>query len=180
LNLAAVGFGANLGRVERTFATALDAIAAHEAARVEAVSSLWKSAAWGRTDQPDFLNGVALVSTGLDPEALLAFLRVLEDRAGRTRDERWGPRTLDLDLLFFGEVVREDAALSLPHPRLAERSFVLEPLVEIAPHWRHPVLGKSASALRADLQAGGAWTPCARVDGSRLGTVREEPACLST
>jgi 2-amino-4-hydroxy-6-hydroxymethyldihydropteridine diphosphokinase len=178
LSLAAVGFGANLGDPERTFAAALTALVAPGDVRVEALSSLWRTAPWGRTDQPDFLNAAALFATSLDSASLLARLREREDEAGRERCEHWGPRTLDLDLLFFDEEIREDPALSLPHPRLAERSFVLEPLLEIAGAWRHPATGKDLATMRAELRRSGGWTECVRVGGSRLGSV-PEPACPS-
>jgi 2-amino-4-hydroxy-6-hydroxymethyldihydropteridine diphosphokinase len=180
VSAAAVAFGANLGDPERAFAEALASLVVRPGVRVRGVSSLWRSEAWGRTDQPDFLNGVALLETPLPPRALLELLVAEEGRAGRVRGERWGPRTLDLDLVFVDDETREEPGLELPHPRLAERSFVLEPLAEVAADWRHPRTGLGVAEMRAALRASGAWTTCARVDGSRLGVVApREPACRS-
>jgi 2-amino-4-hydroxy-6-hydroxymethyldihydropteridine diphosphokinase len=112
---------------------------------------------FGLTDQPDFVNAVAEIETGLEPPALLAHLHAIERRAGRRRTLRWGPRTLDLDLLDYdGRVIAADPDLDdgpvLPHPGIAERSFVLAPIAEIAPQWRHPVLDETAATLLARLE----------------------------
>jgi 2-amino-4-hydroxy-6-hydroxymethyldihydropteridine diphosphokinase len=115
------------------------------------------TAPFGRTDQPDFVNAVAEIETGLEPPALLAHLHAIERRAGRRRTLRWGPRTLDLDLLDYNGLVvaeqpgRDDDPV-LPHPGIPERSFVLGPIAEIAPHWRHPVLDETAATLLARLE----------------------------
>jgi 2-amino-4-hydroxy-6-hydroxymethyldihydropteridine diphosphokinase len=115
------------------------------------------TAPFGRTDQPDFVNAVAEIETSLEPSALLAHLHAIERRAGRRRTLRWGPRTLDLDLLDYdGLVVAEEPGRDdlpvLPHPGIPERSFVLGPIAEIAPHWRHPVLDETAATLLARLE----------------------------
>jgi 2-amino-4-hydroxy-6-hydroxymethyldihydropteridine diphosphokinase len=106
------------------------------------------------SDQPWFVNGVASIATALSPAALLASLLALEDRFGRTRGERNAARTLDLDLLDYDGRVCDTAALILPHPRLHQRRFVLAPLCEIAPHWRHARLNLNAAELLARLPAG--------------------------
>jgi 2-amino-4-hydroxy-6-hydroxymethyldihydropteridine diphosphokinase len=117
------------------------------------------TAPFGRTDQPDFVNAVAEIETDLEPRALLERLHAIERRAGRRRTLHWGPRTLDLDLLDHHGVVLSGLAgrageppLVLPHPGIPERSFVLRPIAEIAPHWRHPVLGETASDLLKRLE----------------------------
>jgi len=110
-------------------------------------SSWWRSASWPDVGQPDYLNGVILVETRLDPRATLAALRRIEARYGRVRDEPNAPRTLDLDLIAHGRTVLDDEALTLPHPRAAERLFVMGPLAEVAPTWVHPTLGVTADVL---------------------------------
>jgi 2-amino-4-hydroxy-6-hydroxymethyldihydropteridine diphosphokinase len=107
---------------------------------------------FGVTGQPDFINAVARIETKLKPEALLRHLHAIEASAGRLRAERWGPRTLDLDLLDYNGLRRRfPSGLVLPHPGIAERLFVLEPLAEIAPGWVHPVLRRKPASLILDL-----------------------------
>lgn len=130
---AALGLGGNLGDPVAAFATALRALDAHSAIAVLRLSTVWRTAPWGKLDQPEFLNMAALVETSLTPRALLAFCLDLERQAGRERGERWGPRTLDIDILSYGDEAIDEPGLQLPHPRIAERAFVLAPLAEIAP-----------------------------------------------
>ncbi|WDI30526.1 2-amino-4-hydroxy-6-hydroxymethyldihydropteridine diphosphokinase [Hyphococcus flavus] len=118
---------------------------------VRARSSFYKSPAWPDHSDPPFVNAVASVETALAPEALLAALHAVEAGFGRRRSVRNAPRTLDLDLLAYNEICREEDALTLPHRRIAERAFVLVPLCEIAPDWRHPGTGRMAKSLLADL-----------------------------
>ena len=116
--------------------------------RVNRASSLLVSAPFGVTDQPPFVNAVAEVATALGPEALLQRLHLIERMAGRRRTLRWGPRTLDLDLLDYNGLLRPAPARPvLPHPGIAERIFVLAPIAEIAPRWRHPVTHLTAAAM---------------------------------
>jgi 2-amino-4-hydroxy-6-hydroxymethyldihydropteridine diphosphokinase len=110
-------------------------------------SGWWRSAAWPDPNGPEYRNGVALVEANGPPEAVLASLLKLEAEMGRERAARNAPRTLDLDLIAHGREVRDAAGLILPHPRAHERLFVMGPLAEIAPEWRHPVLGASAADL---------------------------------
>lgn len=119
------------------------ALAALEAEGVELrkISSFRQTTAWPDPADPPFTNAVALVRTSLQPVALLKLLHAVETAFGRVRSRPNAPRTLDLDLLAHGGTVLEEGSLILPHPRLAERRFVLEPLAEIVPHWRHPVTG---------------------------------------
>jgi len=117
-------------------------------------SSWWRSASWPDAGKPDYLNGVALVETMLDPHATLQALRQIEVQYGRLRDEPNAPRTLDLDLIAHGRTVLDDAVLTLPHPRATERLFVMGPLSEIAPEWVHPVSGEMARALAARASVG--------------------------
>ena len=117
-------------------------------------SRWWRSAAWPDPADPAFLNGVAQVETRLGPEAVLAALHALEAGFDRVRGVRNAPRTLDLDLVAHGRGVRSGPGLVLPHPRAAERLFVIGPLAEIAPGWRHPVTGACAIDLAASASVG--------------------------
>jgi len=156
-NAVVVALGSNLkgafGSVRDLLAAALADFPAAGLA-VGRCSSWWRSASWPDAGRPDYLNGVALVETALDPHAALAALREIETRYGRSRAEPNAPRTLDLDLIAHGRVVLDDEALTLPHPRAAERLFVMGPLAEIAPDWTHPVLGVSAETLAARASVG--------------------------
>ncbi len=118
--------------------------------RVERASSPVRTTPFGITDQPPFINAALAIETDLPPSALLLHLQALERRAGRHRDIHWGPRTLDLDLLDYRRLVLKEASgLVLPHPGIAERPFVLVPITEIAPEWRHPMTGLTAAEMLA-------------------------------
>jgi 2-amino-4-hydroxy-6-hydroxymethyldihydropteridine diphosphokinase len=117
-------------------------------------SSSWRSRAWPDATQPDYINAVAFVETRLSPEELLCALHALEADFGRVRTAPNAPRVLDLDLIAYGRTVRTDAALLLPHPRAADRRFVMGPLAEIAPAWRHPISGERADVLAAAARVG--------------------------
>jgi 2-amino-4-hydroxy-6-hydroxymethyldihydropteridine diphosphokinase len=121
---------------------------------VRRVSSLYESPAWPDPADPVFVNAVAMVETQMQPEALLAALHAIEAGFGRRRSVRNAPRTLDLDLLAYHDERREGDGLTLPHPRLAARDFVLVPLCEIAPDWRDPATGETASTLLARIGPG--------------------------
>lgn len=132
---AYVGLGGNVGDVATTLEEALWAIDALPQTSIRAQSALYRSPAWGNTDQPDFINAVVELQTRLTPRVLLDQLLAIEERFGRVRSEgeKWGPREIDLDLLLFGEETLDEPGLHLPHPHLHERAFVLVPLAEIAP-----------------------------------------------
>lgn len=129
-----VAFGGNLGDVRRTLATAIDAFCRDDV-RLAARSADYRTPPWGVADQPDFVNCCIAVETALSPHHLLARALSVERQFGRdrSRETRWGPRPLDIDLLTYGEAVIDEAGLALPHPRLLERAFVLVPLAEIRP-----------------------------------------------
>jgi 2-amino-4-hydroxy-6-hydroxymethyldihydropteridine diphosphokinase len=156
MTLAAVGLGANLGDAAATLRDAIAALAELPETTLLRASRLYRTPAWGRTDQPDFINAVALLETSLDARALLDALLAIERRFGRVRVDgaRWGPRTLDLDLLVFGDALFDEAGLQVPHPHLHERAFVLLPLAEIAPALQVPGRGRVA-ALAAGMAADG-------------------------
>ena len=141
-----IGLGGNLGQPEAAFAQALEALA--NEGRVMAVSKLWRTRPVG-PPQPDYLNAATLIDWPAAPGALLHRCRELEVVAGRNRaqEERWGPRDLDLDLLIARSTVCRGPDLEIPHPRLHERRFVLEPAAEVAPIWVHPLLGLTIEEL---------------------------------
>jgi 2-amino-4-hydroxy-6-hydroxymethyldihydropteridine diphosphokinase len=149
-DLAVIALGGNLPGAYPTMALALAAAAGRlpEAGfAVRAVSRWWRSAAWPDPGDPPFLNGVVLATTALEPEAALSALHRIEAAFGRDRKRPNAPRTLDLDLIALGRTVLVDGPIVLPHPRAAERLFVMGPLAEIAPGWVHPVTGATAEQL---------------------------------
>lgn len=143
-----IGLGANLGDARRALAEAVQALAALPQTRLAAVSPLYRSAPW-QADGPDFLNAVARLETSLAPLALLDALQAIEAAAGRERPYRNAPRTLDLDLLAHGDTVCTTPRLILPHPRAAERAFVLRPWADLAPQTAVPGLGRLSDLLPA-------------------------------
>ncbi len=144
---AALSLGGNVGDVAENFRKALAALDSHETIVVVARSSVWRTPPWGKTDQPDFLNMAALIETSLPPRDLLELCLSIERAAGRERSERWGPRTLDIDIIAYGDERIDEADLQLPHPRARQRAFVLVPLAEIAGEFL--LDGQSISGLAA-------------------------------
>lgn len=149
MNTAYVALGANLGNPRATVLAAFAALANLPESRVARCSSLYRTAPVGILSQPDFVNAVALLETTLAPEALLDALLDIEARFGRIRRERNGPRTLDLDLLLYDDIELDLPRLTLPHPRLHLRAFVLLPLAEVAPDLAIPRRGTLAAWLPA-------------------------------
>ncbi|QDE40217.1 2-amino-4-hydroxy-6-hydroxymethyldihydropteridine diphosphokinase [Luteibacter pinisoli] len=147
---ALIGLGGNLGDVRPRLDAAIDALGALPGVRVLARSRFYRTPPWGNVDQPDFVNAAIAVETSLPAHGLLDAMLATERAFGRLRDgERWGPRTLDLDLLAYGDAVIDDARLTVPHPRIAERAFVLLPLADIAADTVLPGLGRVADLLAA-------------------------------
>lgn len=147
-----VGLGANWGQPRQALSRAVQGL--RELGTLTRVSSLYETLPLG-PPQPNFLNAAVLLQGALDPDELLAELQRLELAAGRVRTVRWGPRTLDLDLLWVDGVLRDEPRLTLPHPRLSERAFALLPLVEVAPTAREPQSGRPYAEILAQLgQAG--------------------------
>lgn len=147
---AAISLGSNLGDRTAYLVAALQAIDARPDCLLVSVSSVYRTQPWGKTDQGEFLNLCAIIDTSLAPLALLDVVKGIERTLGRTESERWGPREIDIDLLVFDGVTRESEVLTLPHPRMAERLFVLAPLAEIAPGL--VVAGQRVDALAAVLE----------------------------
>jgi 2-amino-4-hydroxy-6-hydroxymethyldihydropteridine diphosphokinase len=149
VTVAYVGLGANLGPREITLQRAVELLAEADGVDVLAVSQLRETEPVGVVDQPPFLNGVVQVETTLVPRVLLDMLLEIERALGRVREERWGPRTVDLDLLVYGGETVDEPGLRVPHPRLHERRFALEPLAELEPALDIPGVGRVSDALAA-------------------------------
>ncbi len=147
---AAFGLGSNLGDRRAHLEAAVRGLAA--VGEILRVSSFRETAPVGGPPQPHYLNGVVVVATEWTPPALLAAAQEIERGAGRERGGRWGPRTLDIDLLLYGDRILREPGLVVPHPRLHERLFVLEPLAEIALDWPVPGLGRTVGELFRDLR----------------------------
>jgi 2-amino-4-hydroxy-6-hydroxymethyldihydropteridine diphosphokinase len=145
---AFLSLGGNLGNTREIFEQTYPWIE-KKIGHILQKSSLYQTAAWGMTDQADFLNQVIEVSTTLAPAEILTQLLAIEQQFGRVRDVRWGPRSIDLDLLLQGDTQLKTEMLEVPHPRMQDRKFILIPLVEIAPDVLHPGLGLTAQALLA-------------------------------
>lgn len=149
---AFVGLGSNLGEREALIRQALGELAELPDTTVVRVSSLYDTEPVGEVEQPRFLNAVAMLDTELTARQLLWNLQRIETRLGRVRTQPWGPRTMDLDLLLYGDLVIDEPELQLPHPELAQRAFVLVPLVELEPRLVHPVNGLTVVQLLARLE----------------------------
>ena len=140
---AFVGLGSNLGEREAMIRLALETLSRLPGTHLVKASSLYDTEPVGEVDQPNFLNAVAQLDTELTARQLLWNLHLIEKRLGRVRTQRWGPRTIDLDLLLYGSLVLDEPELTVPHPELTARSFVLVPLVELDPLLVHPVTGET-------------------------------------
>ena len=152
---ALIALGGNLGDVRETFAAARSEIAALPNSEILASSLLYQSEAIGPAGQPDYLNAVLFMETSIPPLSLLEHLHAIETGHGRVRNETWGPRTLDLDLIDYGGFVLNTTELTLPHFEMQKRMFVLQPLCDIRPDWEHPHLKMTAVQLLGKLEAEG-------------------------
>ncbi len=148
-----LSLGTNLGDRLTHLNSALDSLPPD--VQITKKSPVYETPPWGYEDQGPFLNMVIEGQTELEPEVLLARLKQLETDLGRRPSFRWGPRIADMDILFYGEMVLDTPELTIPHPRMQERAFVLVPLADIAPDWKHPVLGKTVRQMLAEVDASG-------------------------
>lgn len=151
--IAYISLGSNLGDRSWNIQQAIDYLYACPQVKILKISSLYRTEPWGEKDQAEFLNAVIKLQTDLGPEALHRYLQEIEYKLHRKRNKKWGPRTIDLDILFFGKILIDEVDLKVPHPEIADRAFVLIPLAEIAPKLYHPVLKKTIATLLTELKA---------------------------
>ena len=148
-----IALGTNLGERLANLRAAITSML--PAVAVLAESHIYETPPWGYEDQPAFLNMVVKAQTDLEPDGLLKYLKQVEVQLGREKSVRWGPRLIDLDILFYEDLVIDTPPLVIPHPRLQERAFVLVPLADIAPGFTHPVFGRSVKELLAEIDTDG-------------------------
>jgi 2-amino-4-hydroxy-6-hydroxymethyldihydropteridine diphosphokinase len=142
--------GSNLGDRQLFLQQAIGHIENYIAPVLKA-SSTYETQSWGKIDEPDYLNQVVMLQTSLSAKKLLKKILSIENTLGRKRDEKWGSRTIDIDILFYGEAIINEEDLQIPHPQLHKRRFTLEPLAEIAPEFVHPALNKNVLQLKSEL-----------------------------
>ena len=146
-NIAFIGIGSNKGDRKKACSDAIIALETLRGCRVMKISSFYESEPWGYVEQGLFINCAVKIETNADALTLFSLLQATERRLGKEKEFLWGPRTIDLDLLFFNQEIITTPELKVPHPFLHQRRFVLEPLAELAPDWMHPVLKEPVSAL---------------------------------
>lgn len=154
-HIACIAAGSNIGDKKKYIGDAIEAIDRDEKCRLIKSSELIRSTAYGGVKQEDFLNGAVMVKTLYTPTELLAKLHEIEQAAGRTRDVHWGARTLDLDIIFYDDLIMQTDELTIPHADMQNRDFVLKPLVQLIPCVRHPVIGKTVQQLYEDVISSG-------------------------
>ncbi|WP_029171208.1 2-amino-4-hydroxy-6-hydroxymethyldihydropteridine diphosphokinase [Streptococcus suis] len=150
-HLAYLSIGGNMGNRQAYLQAALDKLASHPSCQLGLVSNIYETPAWGKTDQADFLNLACQVYTDLSAQDFLSVCQNIEQELDRVRIEKWGQRTIDLDIIFWDEEKIQEENLIVPHPYAHERAFVLKPLAEIASDYCHPILKKLVSDLLAEL-----------------------------
>lgn len=142
--------GSNLGDRE-TYLKKSRKLLAREIGAIERSSGLYETASWGKTDQPDFINQVVEITSDMEPRKVLEKILAIEKELGRVREEKWGSRTIDIDVLFYGNKIINEPDLIIPHPFLQQRRFALEPLMELDPELEHPLLKRSVKQLLTNL-----------------------------
>lgn len=148
-----LSLGSNIGDRENFIKSAIELLKMKVV--VQKISSLYETAPWGKTKQPNFLNICLVGETDLEPDELLEFIHETETHVGRTPSFKWGPREIDIDILFYDHQIVKAESLIIPHPHLEERAFVLVPLAEIAPKYKHPVLKKTIDQLAGEIDISG-------------------------
>ncbi len=146
-----IGLGSNLGKKRRNLKEAVEQLRRNGFISIVSVSPFYDTEPHGDKEQPNFLNGVVKILTSLEPKALLVVLKKIEHGMGRTDGERWGPRIIDLDILFYDTLILRNNGLSIPHPEAHTRWFVLKPMSDVEPDFEHPVLKKSIRQLLEEL-----------------------------
>lgn len=145
MNKAYLLIGGNMGNREQNLGRAVELLKL--TGKVKNLSGLYETAAWGKTDQPSFLNQAVLLATALKARQLLEAVLHIEEKMGRKREEKYGPRIIDIDILFYDAAIISEPGLIIPHPEIQNRRFALEPMQEIAPRWKHPLLKKTIAEL---------------------------------
>lgn len=148
---AYLSLGSNMGNRQRNLEDALSLIKNYQGIKLEKISSFYETEPVGYVDQDWFLNAVVEIATDLTPQELLGVVGEIEEELGRVRTIRWGPRTIDVDILFYGGKMVVEENLEIPHPRIQERAFVLKPLGELAPYLIHPYYGQTVEELLGNL-----------------------------
>ncbi|MGW8121334.1 2-amino-4-hydroxy-6-hydroxymethyldihydropteridine diphosphokinase [Roseivirga echinicomitans] len=143
--------GTNLGDRERNLQIAKEQLTAHQLT-IKKESAIYETAAWGIEDQPSFLNQVVIVDSSKAPERILMIISIIEALMGRERSEKWAQRVIDIDILYYGDIVIDKSRLKIPHPEIQNRRFTLAPLVELVPDFIHPVSGKTQLEMLEDCQ----------------------------
>jgi len=146
-----LGLGTNLGDRHANLQAALQAL--EPKVKLTAQSPVYQTPPWGYTEQAEFLNMVVSAETDLKPRALLRYLKKIEKQVGRTASFRWGPREIDIDILFYDDLVLHSRKLTIPHPRIQQRAFMLVPLTDLAPEFRHPLTGKTIRQHLAEVDS---------------------------
>lgn len=145
-----LSLGGNKGDREKLLLRAKESINNHF--QLLKVSKIYRTSAWGGVAKGDFLNQIVLIMTSLEPEEVLEIIQEIEESLGRTREEPWGDRTMDLDILYFGDLLIDTEKLKVPHPFITERKFVLAPLAELLPNKIHPITGKNSIEMLAECE----------------------------
>lgn len=145
-----LSLGGNKGDREKLLFRAIESLNDHF--QLLKVSRIYETTAWGGVAKGDFLNQIAVISTAFEPEDVLDIIRGIETDLGRTREEPWGDRTMDIDILYFGEKIINSERLKIPHPYMADRKFILVPLAELLPNRIHPISGKNSLDLLAECE----------------------------